>query len=249
MQSSYRAEVRALLHVVPRAGDKIRIVSDCKGAVAFFQRRLDGDDSGIMKWPEADLWLAIRDALPLDPRKSLDAVWMPAHLDEDRNAAKRANAIANLGVTAYDIDGNVAVDLLAKQGAAQHALPADIVDEARDRAILARHAHQMMVTIWHAREDAEKSLKHVDVLDAAEVDNAWEHFEPEWPEYEDYNPFGLGGIDDDGQDVLTVVVMMLVLVLVGVCARVVVVQALAAIVVALALPAIQCSLTRRRLRK
>ena len=197
VQSSYRAEVRAILHVVPRAACKVRIRCDCKGVVSFFQKVIDGDTSDILRWPEADLWMAIRDALPVNPRLTLDAIWMPAHLDEVRNAAKKVKAEAELGITLDDVIGNAAADLLAKDGAAQHALSQHLVDEARDRSFLARHAHQMMVTIWQAREDSDKALKHIDAVDAAEIDDAWLHGEPEFPEDEDYNPFGLIGLDGD----------------------------------------------------
>ena len=176
-QSSFRAETLAILHVVPRAAVPVRIMCDCKGVVELFKKLINDDANDISRLPDSDLWVDIRRALPPDPLRYLDIVWMPSHLEESKNLVKRVKALDE-GITLADVDGNVAADELAKKGAEQIALPKHIAEEYSERAFIAKAAHHMMVTIWHRREDAERGLAHVDPTYAAEVDHIWEDLQP-----------------------------------------------------------------------
>ena len=58
-QTSYRAELRAALHVVQYASHPTRVVTDCRAVADGLQQIVDGAWIHDAKRPEEDLWNAI----------------------------------------------------------------------------------------------------------------------------------------------------------------------------------------------
>ena len=90
VQSSYRAEVRAALHVVRTACDPCLIMIDCKSVVTIFNEIMQERKLLARKLHEEDLWAEITFLVQDLPKEFFIAQWMPSHLDEPGNEKKRA---------------------------------------------------------------------------------------------------------------------------------------------------------------
>ena len=119
VQTSYRAELRAVLHVVKTASCRILVMCDCKSVVNTFQ---DFQMHGRRKCgalQEEDLWTQIFDIM--EGRDEIVKVkWMPSHLDDPKNRDKKEKALGNKIICEDDILGNVEADKLADKGVIQH---------------------------------------------------------------------------------------------------------------------------------
>lgn len=60
VQTSTRAELRALLHVIRTMTQPTRVRCDCKYVVEAANRIIGGDEP-LWTWPDVDLWMAFRD--------------------------------------------------------------------------------------------------------------------------------------------------------------------------------------------
>jgi len=198
VQTSYRAELRALLHVVATTSDKVLVMIDCKSVVnTFLHYRLHGRPR-CGKLQEEDLWNRIFDTL--DNREELVRVqWMPSHLDDPKNILKRTQALASGLVSEEDIEGNVQADKLADQGVKQHVCNKHHATAARDRLELTIVVQKMMLTIWEAYLEGNTIAQEVNEYDEKEVEAAMRQIQlNELEEYDDDDPFG--NIDADGND-------------------------------------------------
>jgi len=120
-------------------------------------RILDGQEVH-WDWPDLDLWIAFRDMVRnmrdegVDVARVLAIQWMPAHLDERSNFAKRDKAIADGLITMADVDGNAAADVLANLGRAKH----DDLDAemwaAHDRRYITMLTQMHLVNVWKHHE-------------------------------------------------------------------------------------------------
>ena len=84
VQTSYRAEVRALLHVVQTAAAPVFVMIDCKGVANTFNDFLKGKRD-MLHMREQDLWdlvFKLAEAAPVD---HFQVQWMPSHLDDEIN--------------------------------------------------------------------------------------------------------------------------------------------------------------------
>ena len=106
VQTPYRAELRALLHVVKTASDRVLVMCHCKSVVNTFQDyRLHGRRR-CGKLQEEDSWEQIVDIL--DNREELVRIqWMPSHLDDPKNSHKKEQALPYGLISGEDIEGNV----------------------------------------------------------------------------------------------------------------------------------------------
>ena len=112
-QSTYRAELRAIIHVIKHAAANILVRSDCKSVVDGFNKLLAGSPID-RKNDDIDLWDYAAECLRLIEDRSFKVEWMPSHLEEKEQEHKR-NKYLKGGGTLRAIDGNVGADALAKK--------------------------------------------------------------------------------------------------------------------------------------
>lgn len=143
VQTSYRAELRALLHVVSCTTVPTAIHIDCKSVVKVFNEYMNTKCAPSNQLRENDLWETIFKLCEDVPDNWMYAKWMPSHLDEPKNAAKAAKALADIGITSYDIGGNAQADVLAKKGAEQKPMIAHLAAAAKDRRNITVVAQKM----------------------------------------------------------------------------------------------------------
>ena len=190
VQSSYRAEIKALLHVLRTSAIPTIVFCDCKSVVNIFNAYIQGSYNEHSHLIEQDLWLDIFHLVDRQEPPFIKVQWMPAHLDEKEKVKQRDAAIAAGIVTQEDIDGNVAADLLAKKGAEQHDSNGQAYLIAQDARRLAIVVHKMQAHIWELFVQSS----HDDVACADTADSSYNQHIPDPAIYEhegmyDYDPF------------------------------------------------------------
>ena len=115
IKNSFRAEVRAIAHVVSTCTVPTHIKSDCKSAVTLFDRLSKNPDEEIGEWAESDLWEIIRSRLPQSDNNFVKCSWIPSHLGEAGKENQLRDAIDRGIITAEDVAGNDAADGMAKE--------------------------------------------------------------------------------------------------------------------------------------
>ena len=81
VQTSYKAELRALLQVVRCVEEPVITMIDCKAVVNTVQKFLDHGEQGLDKLAEQDLWNYIFKICNRQP-DFVRVQWMPSHLGE-----------------------------------------------------------------------------------------------------------------------------------------------------------------------
>ena len=92
VQTSFRAEVRALLHVISIATERCLIMVDCKSVVTISNEIMEKRTLPNKPLHENDLWEEIANLVANAPQNFFIAQWMPSHLEEDKNKNKREKA-------------------------------------------------------------------------------------------------------------------------------------------------------------
>ena len=117
---------------------------------------------------------------------------MPGHLNEPHKAKYRYELLGKGVITQGDIDGNVAADKLADQGADAHLPIHDLVKEMHDKMQITITIQKMLLDIWENYILAEPACMEADQLDVDELDKMMQNAALEAQFDDDYNPF-----DDD----------------------------------------------------
>ena len=116
--------------------------------------------------------------------------WMPSHLDE-KGVMKRNEASASGLVTLNDIEGNSMADMLAKNGAGEHADITQYEAAAKERRCVTVLAHKMYLAVCNAyigQRDTEQKL--ADSSDSHEMKLLLENLQHDAGDDEyDYDPF------------------------------------------------------------
>ena len=91
VQTSYKAEAGALLHVVRTAGVPTCIMCDCLSVVNLFSAILNASEQDLEKCADGELRKVIRELLRAAPANFFKCKWVPSHLSDPRhkNYAKR----------------------------------------------------------------------------------------------------------------------------------------------------------------
>ena len=116
-QCSYRAETRAILHVVMHATQPTSIYCDCKCVVDKFNNLLQGHQMQPNQ-PNMDIWNRIQNELAQLQRQDYFKInWIPSHFDEEKNIKKRDKYLKGGGLE-EDIQGNIGADKACGEAAA-----------------------------------------------------------------------------------------------------------------------------------
>ena len=152
MQTSYKAEARALLQVVRTTGFPTVIKCDSLTVVNAFNGILNDADYNLEGCADGDVWRSIAIILTNAAPGFFRCQWIPGHLNdpEHPNYAKRCTYIKKGTVTELDIQGNQEADKLADQGVAGHADISHLIVRATKRREVTRLAQNMMGDIWSA---------------------------------------------------------------------------------------------------
>ena len=149
--TSYRAEVRAMVDAIARAGVRVSVISDNQAAVHTLQAIMKNPASPNQPWKNsdecADYWDWIKHRLEEFPAEYHEAQWMPSHLDEPTRATQRDDFLSKGGDARW-IDGNCGADEWANKGARLQAPPAALVLKEKYKRMIIRAARRMMVHIW-----------------------------------------------------------------------------------------------------
>ena len=163
--SSYRAEVRALVHVVLRAAVPTEIICDCKGATTLFNQIINGENVDLDNLADGDLWKIIAQYRPTNP-SFFRCRWMPSHLDEEKNRSKKEKAIREGLLKEGDLEANGKADEMAKAALATTYLPTKVVRDLDARRQLTVVVQMMMTHIWKEIRDADGTTKEQDISEA-----------------------------------------------------------------------------------
>ena len=170
----FRAELRAVVHAVMRIACPFVVRTDCKGVYKLCKAIFEGKEYD-RKHNDADL---LNQIAMIHAQNPLERVieWMPAHLDDPKNAAKRAKFLAN-GGTEEHINGNCGADTLAGAGALRYPVPALKSFLAQQRKRLTMTTQDMMCSIWMRYIDDNTTngelatANDIDISDIQELDH------------------------------------------------------------------------------
>ena len=120
VQTSYQAEVRALLHALQTAEVPTCVFVDCQSVVNLANKCIEGNDMHIESICEKDLWERIFNLVNCSPTDFYKIQRMPSHLNDPDKAEQRKRALESCIICEADIAGNDEADKLARDGALMH---------------------------------------------------------------------------------------------------------------------------------
>ena len=146
IQTSYRAEVRAVLHAVAGARENTMVVIDCKAVVRLLQSLLDGAHlpSNVA---DADLWGQIAQ-LVRGQENAYKVRWMPSHLDDHKIGPQKRAKYPDMVISDQDVKANAAADDLARNGANAHEVNIQWVYLEEEQIRITEAAQYMATRIW-----------------------------------------------------------------------------------------------------
>ena len=146
-QTSYRGELRALMHIMATASIPTQIVTDCMtlvGQAGEMIKAREEDTEAQIPGSEKDLWTIIRQQINERPKQFFDIRWTPAHLEgEDAE-----EAIQSGKTSPDDIARNAKVDILAGEGAESRQIHADQRQLLKEKAAITTIIQKMLVSQW-----------------------------------------------------------------------------------------------------
>ena len=148
--TTFRAELRAIVHAFMHCASPFILRSDCKAAVDMVNAVIDGGEIDH-NHEEADLLEAIKAIHQTSPQ-TRQVIWMPAHLDEEANQSKKEKYLRNGGNEAH-IVGNCGADHLAKQGADMHSCDKQLLIHSQLRQKVTVTVQNFMVDIWRKEKE------------------------------------------------------------------------------------------------
>ena len=89
IQTSYRAEVRAILEVVRTAAQPTVIYCDCEGVVETMPQMIARQLQDTDNLADGDFWHAISEIVQASPANFFKCIWIPSHCNDKGNEAKK----------------------------------------------------------------------------------------------------------------------------------------------------------------
>ena len=189
-QTSYRAEVYAVLHVVRTAKQKLLIHTDCLNVAKTLNTYLQQGSADTNAQAEADLWTQFFKHIDTTAQNLIQIKWIPSHLDEKSKAATKLKHIQAGDVTEEDILGNVGADALANHGREQHDDITPLLQMSEDRLHITTLVQKMLLHIWTCYvETATLDVKAADAADSALMESIDNAAQQEADTCFDYDPF------------------------------------------------------------
>ena len=142
-QSSYRAEARAVLHVLLHATLPTAIYIDCQGVVNALHSIQQGLPLPV-QGPDQDIWDRITYLMRGAPGHWFHFHWMPSHLNDSKRRVKRRRYLLH-GGTEQDIVDNDQADKMAAQAAGRSVAATTKAALAAYRAEITKIVQDMMV--------------------------------------------------------------------------------------------------------
>ena len=135
VQTSYRAELKAVIHVIRKTATPTVIMCDCQSVVKTFNKFIH---SGIPSQGlrEQDLWEQVYVLMENTTDNMVLMQWMPGHLDDKTKVQKRDKMLKDGTILMEDIDGNVQADKLANTGTGMHLNIDEIIKQLHDKQVL-----------------------------------------------------------------------------------------------------------------
>ena len=146
IQTSFRAELRAVLAALLACSLPLWITSDCLGVVNLL-KAINEDHGTVLPTSDNDLWILVKDNITSRPCDTLRFSWMRSHLKGQALSAELA--LGN--VTQREVDANAEVDTLASNGAQAHSLTFEDVALQSETVSLAVLVHQMQLNLLTIR--------------------------------------------------------------------------------------------------
>jgi len=200
--SVFRAELRAIMHAIQVCAIPTMVRTDCKAAFLLVERIQSGKGYDV-KHPEAD----ILSVIARTNNVNCHIKWMPAHLDEEINAAKRDKYFKS-GGTQEHINGNCEADALAKAGA--NAIPIDKMRHTMYalRSWITKTQQNFLYDVWHSEKErmyaadirdplAQQEIQNISDIEGMQQDD--EEFNDNNADYED-NFHDFSNVDFDGNE-------------------------------------------------
>ena len=147
-QSTYRAELRAAIHVLKHVATNVIVISDCKSVVDGCNKLLNGEEINKGN-DDLDLWALAKELIEISKPLHFTIEWMPSHLSDSGSEGKKKKYLDG-GGDAKHIAGNDKADALAKKGAEEHEVCGVRAHLAGAREKLTRIVQNMMVDIWRS---------------------------------------------------------------------------------------------------
>ena len=198
VQTSTRAELRAIADVLVGAQVPTTVVSDCLYVVNACQALLCGGEVAP-DWPDIDLWHIVQGCIRARPSHAFQCRWMPSHLKDDEGKRRKyADMLACGDLSEADIVANDAADALALQGSDLHKLPPGVMWALVDARHVTMMTQGLILGIWKRFEapDEAAALYPDDDFEMHELERVMH----EQRYAEDADAFGL--VDMDGHDVV-----------------------------------------------
>ena len=170
-QSTYRSELRAIVHVLEHAATDILVRSDCKSVVDGFNKIMNGIPMAKNN-DDYDLWNYAQSILNILGEIDIKIEWMRSHLSESGQEHKKKKYLER-GGTLEAIAGNGGAEDLAKKGASLHHKRGIRHYLAEARTDLTKIIQNMMAEIWMLEvkhrfpNDPKKAISHEDNSAAA----------------------------------------------------------------------------------
>ena len=187
-QTSYRAELKAVLHVVRKAVTPTIIMCDCQSVVKTLANYIEnGTKPDNLR--EQDLWDIIFNLTENVTSKQICIQWMPGHLDNPNNAKKRDKYLKDGIIEQQDIVGNVAADTLANTGADAHVCIKDLIIEMHDKRQVTILIQKMLLDIWEAFINDDPDAMEANQNDIDEIEKMLQNAQLEAQMDDDYDPW------------------------------------------------------------
>ena len=143
IQTVYRAELKAVVHVLTAATIPTRIVTDCQAVANQVHDIIHGERTNL-KGDHADLWKIAEEAIRKRDPNFFEIEWVTSHIELEKAGEIEAAG----GFSKASIFGNHWADHQAKTGLQEHPIDWEEYQEADDRAFITIVAQAMALKVW-----------------------------------------------------------------------------------------------------
>ena len=144
IQTVYRAELAAILHVIKSANVPTKIITDCQAVANQAHAIMHDREIAAPGGDHADLWEELTTSVRLREDEFFEIEWIASHIDVEK--AQEVEVAG--GFLKEYIVGNHWADVQAKEGLRGHAINDQEYADAEDRAVLTILAQALILEVW-----------------------------------------------------------------------------------------------------